>query len=125
MLSGGDRAADPWVQSISATCDCGTLRIVNYGAGSEAAPPEVTLNDHQPSGLAIDRLERDLARGGANYRFEILCGSGGSILVRLHVGESGRDGVVRFEIGEAVFADGALRSYTGLGASDETTFWFR
>lgn len=119
------RIADPWTQSVRATCGPDTLEIRGYGAGRPLdREAEIRMNGRPVAGADVARIAADLSSGRAVYRFQMRCGRAGfDILVNR--GEAQIDEPVRYETARAVFQDGELVSYSGMEAAGPEGFWFR
>ena len=125
MSTSEQQAADPWTQSVRATCGRDTLEITGYGAGRPSdREAEIRMNGRPVAGAGVARMAADLSFGRAVYRFQMLCGrTGFDILVNR--GEAQIDEPVRYETARAIFQGGDLVSYSGMEAAGPEGFWFR
>ncbi|WP_395946042.1 hypothetical protein [Brevundimonas sp.] len=125
VSTGRLQPAEPWTQSVRATCGSSTLEIVGYGAARPLGRPPVILFDGAP--LAGDTREwlSELAQPSAVYRFELLCQHTGAIYVRMNRGQKQQDGSTDYLVGDATVLAGRLVRHRPLEAANEDTFWFR
>ncbi len=125
IMSSERRVADPWTQSVRATCGPDTLEITGYGAGRPLdREAEIRMNGRPVAGAGVARMAADLSFGRAVYRFQMLCGRAGfDILVNR--GEAQIDEPVRYETARATFQGGELVFYSGMEAAGPEGFWFR
>jgi hypothetical protein len=119
------RPAEPWTQSVRATCGSSTLEIVGYGVSRPQGRQAVVLFDGAP--LAGDTREwlSELSQPSAVYRFELLCRQTGAIYVRMNRGQKQQDGSTDYLVGDATVLAGRLVRHRPLEATTEDTFWFR
>jgi hypothetical protein len=125
IMSSERRVADPWTQSVRATCGPDTLEITGYGAGRPLdREAEIRMNGRLVAGADVARMAADLSFGSAVYRFQMRCGHEGfDILVNR--GEAQVDEPVRYETARATFQGGELVLYSGMETAGPEGFWFR
>lgn len=118
--------ADPWVQSVRATCGHDALEITGYGAGRpESREARVQVNDRPVTGPDAARLAADISSMAGVYRLQMLCPASGGFSVLINRGEAQIGGTVRYEVAHALIRDGVLVSYSEMETTDAESFWFR
>lgn len=120
------RAADPWIQSVSARCGGATLRIEGYGAGRPLdRGVSLSTDGADVQGVHVADMAADLGHVSAAYRLEITCGRDDAFMVRINRGEAGMADAVRYKVASATIQGKALTSYSGMQPANASTFWFR
>lgn len=124
---------DEWVQTFEVRCRSERLRVAGYGARRPwpGTGPTIVSNGRSLRSEQADGLRRDLSERSAAYRLTGRClQDGGGIIFRYVTGEitypvEGGEGVMRYQVGSAIFRRGRIVDYRTLRPTTERTFWFR
>lgn len=115
------RPANPWRETFSARCGRNRLEIERPMRPLDSRPV-IRLNGRAPRG-DLAPLAAEFAEVGAAYRMSFDCSRNDTVQLRWVRGLAGPSGV-RYRVGSAEFAGGALVRSTAEDATEEA-FWYR
>ncbi len=126
VISKHPRPASPWVQSVKASCGPNRLEVSGYGGGRPLARRGIIMINARPiAGEDTAQLVNDISHERAVYRFQVLCGDPGWIILRIGWGEKPISGEVRYWSASAYFRGNKLKIYNRPEPSSIEGFWFR
>lgn len=118
--------AMPWVQTLHASCGSARLEVNGFGITNPLGrQPRILVNDRSIEGRSKSQLLKDLSHKSSVYRFQVLCGSGGGITLRIDRGEKTSGGVIRYWSSAAFFKGRTLAVYHPPEEADASQFFFR